>query len=56
MKNERYPLYDLTPLGPDWPMSARIAEIGFQTVGLIVFRPLIGVLNLIFFGLPKRAR
>lgn len=56
MKNERQPLYDLTPLGPDWPIGLRIAEIGFQTAGLIVFRPLLAVLNLIFFGLPKRAR
>jgi hypothetical protein len=56
MTKERQPLYDLTPLGPDWPIGARVAEIGLQTVGLIVFRPLIVVLNIIFFGFPKRAR
>lgn len=56
MKKDRQPLYDLTPLGPDWPIPFRVAEIALQTVGLIVFRPLLGVLNLIFFGLPKRTR
>jgi hypothetical protein len=56
MKKERQALYDLTPLGPDWPIGSRIAEIGLQTAGWIVFRPLIGVLNIIFFGLPKRTR
>lgn len=56
MKKERQPLYDLTPLGPDSPLGFRVSEIALQTVGLIVFRPLIGVLNIIFFGLPKRTR
>jgi hypothetical protein len=56
MKNERQPLYDLTPLGPDWPLPSRLAEIALQTIGLIVFRPLIVVLNIIFFGFPKRTR
>lgn len=56
MKKERQPVYALTPLGPDWPLSLRVGEIALQTVGLIVFRPLIGVLNIIFFGFPKRTR
>lgn len=56
MKKSSLPLYDLTPLGKDWGISERILEIAFQTLALIVFRPLIAILNLVFFGLPKRHR
>lgn len=56
MSKERYPLYGLTPMNNNLGIGFRITEIVFQTIGLIVFRPIIGVINLVFFGTPKRAR
>jgi hypothetical protein len=56
MKKNSYPVYDLTPMGNDWGLSQRLAEIAFQTVGFIVFRPILVILNWIFFdAFPRKA-
>jgi hypothetical protein len=45
MKKDRQSLYDLTPLGDDWGAGYRFLEIVGQTIGLIVVKPVLSLVN-----------